>query len=39
MAYPIFDASVAYEFLGFTGSDAREGLAAAKEKRPPKFGR
>ncbi|HEY7822556.1 MAG TPA: enoyl-CoA hydratase/isomerase family protein, partial [Acidimicrobiia bacterium] len=39
MAYPIFDASVAYEFLGFTGSDAREGLTAAKEKRPPKFGR
>lgn len=39
MAYPIFDASVAYEFLGFTGSDAREGLTAAKEKRPPQFGR
>lgn len=37
MAYPIFDASVAYEFLGFTGSDAREGLTAAKEKRPPEF--
>ncbi|MFP4074321.1 MAG: enoyl-CoA hydratase/isomerase family protein, partial [Actinomycetota bacterium] len=38
LAYPIFDASVAYEFLGFTGSDAREGLSAAKEKRPPEFG-
>lgn len=37
MAYPIFDASVAYEFLGFTGPDAPEGIAAAKEKRPPRF--
>jgi enoyl-CoA hydratase len=37
MAYPIFDASVAYEFLGFLGSDAAEGLAALKEKRPPAF--
>jgi enoyl-CoA hydratase len=39
MAYPIFDASVAYEFLGFTGPDVVEGLAAVKEKRPPSFGR
>jgi enoyl-CoA hydratase len=38
MAYPIFDASVAYEFLGFSGSDAPEGIAAAREKRPPTFG-
>ena len=37
MAYPIFDASVAYEFLGFQGPDVEEGLAAAKEKRPPNF--
>lgn len=36
-AYPAFDASLAYEFLGFLGPDAREGLAAVKEKRPPKF--
>ncbi|HSM45572.1 MAG TPA: enoyl-CoA hydratase/isomerase family protein [Acidimicrobiia bacterium] len=36
-AYPIFDASVAYEFLGFAGPDAAEGLAAMKEKRPPQF--
>jgi enoyl-CoA hydratase len=38
MAYPIFDASVAYEFLGFTGPDVAEGLAAVREKRPPRFG-
>ena len=37
MAYPIFDASVAYEFLGFGGPDAAEGIAAVKEKRPPHF--
>lgn len=38
-AYPAFDASVAYEFLGFLGRDAREGLDAVREKRPPDFGR
>lgn len=32
-----FDASLAYEFLGFTGPDAREGLASHVEKRPPHF--
>ncbi|MDX1468714.1 MAG: enoyl-CoA hydratase/isomerase family protein [Acidimicrobiia bacterium] len=37
MAYPIFDASVAYEFLGFLGYDATEGIAAAREKRAPDF--
>ena len=37
MAYPIFDASVAYEFLGFTGPDAAEGIAAIQEKRRPRF--
>lgn len=37
-AYPIFDASVAYEFLGFGSPDAAEGLTAAKEKRTPRFG-
>ncbi|HEX6286135.1 MAG TPA: enoyl-CoA hydratase/isomerase family protein [Acidimicrobiia bacterium] len=36
-AYPIFDASVAYEFLGFHTADAAEGMSAVKEKRPPKF--
>jgi enoyl-CoA hydratase len=33
----IFDASLAYEFLGFTGPDAQEGLASHQEKRPPRF--
>ena len=33
-----FDASLAYEFLGFAGPDAREGLASLKEKRAPRFG-
>ena len=37
MAYPAFDASVAYEFIGFTGPDAAEGVAAMKDKRPPTF--
>ena len=32
-----FDASLAYEFLGFTGPDAREGLTSLSEKRPPVF--
>jgi enoyl-CoA hydratase len=32
---PAFDASLALEFLGFTGPDAREGLAALIEKRAP----
>jgi enoyl-CoA hydratase len=36
-AYPIFDASVAYEFLGFLGPDVTEGLAAVREKRKPRF--
>lgn len=32
-----FDASVAYEFLGFLGPDAREGVASHREKRAPEF--
>ena len=37
-AGPAFDASLALEFLGFTGPEAREGLASHKEKRAPRFG-
>src|SRR4051812_6239772 len=33
----IFDASLAYEFIGFSGPDAAEGLASHMEKRPPRF--
>jgi enoyl-CoA hydratase/carnithine racemase len=33
----ILDASLAYEFYGFGGPDAREGLASHTEKRPPSF--
>jgi enoyl-CoA hydratase len=33
----IFDASLALEFLDMTGTDVREGVAAVREKRPPKF--
>ena len=36
-AGPTFDASLALEFLGFTGPEAREGLASHREKRPPDF--
>ncbi|HXY94737.1 MAG TPA: enoyl-CoA hydratase/isomerase family protein [Acidimicrobiia bacterium] len=34
---PAFDASIAYEFYGFGGPDAAEGLAAHREKRTPTF--
>ena len=36
-AGPNFDTSLALEFMGFTGPEAREGLASHKEKRKPKF--
>ena len=36
-AGPAFDASLAYEFLGFSGPDVREGISAVKQKRPPVF--
>lgn len=37
MAGPTFDTSLALEFMGFTGPDAREGLASLQEKRRPSF--
>ncbi len=37
MMGPTFDSSLALEFLGFTGPDAKEGLAALREKRAPNF--
>ena len=36
-AGPAFDASLALEFMGFTGPDVREGVAALREKRRPSF--
>jgi enoyl-CoA hydratase len=38
-AGPHFDTSLALEFLGFKLADVREGLAAARAKRPSAFGR
>ncbi|MBC5762849.1 enoyl-CoA hydratase/isomerase family protein [Ramlibacter albus] len=37
MARPIFESSLAMEMLCFLGEDAKEGVAAVKEKRAPKF--
>ena len=37
LAGPNFDTSLALEFLDFTGPDVREGVAAAREKRAPRF--
>jgi len=36
-AGPAFDASLALEFLDFTGPDVHEGVAAVREKRRPRF--
>ncbi|HET7387308.1 MAG TPA: enoyl-CoA hydratase/isomerase family protein [Nocardioidaceae bacterium] len=36
-AGPVFDASAAYEMLGFLGPDVVEGAAALRERRPPVF--
>ncbi len=36
-AAPIFDQSAAYEMLTFMGPDVREGAAAIRQKRPPRF--
>ena len=32
-----FDASLALEMVGFTGPEAKEGLASLREKRKPEF--
>ena len=37
MMGPNFDTSLALEFLGFTGPEAKEGLASLREKRRPDF--
>ena len=37
MAGPAFDASLALEVLGFTGPEAKEGVASHREKRAPEF--
>jgi len=37
MAGPTFDAALAMQFCGFTGPEAKEGLASHREKRPPNF--
>jgi enoyl-CoA hydratase len=36
-AGPTFDASLALEFLGFTGPEVKEGLVSHQEKRKPVF--
>ncbi|TCM47200.1 enoyl-CoA hydratase [Rhizobium sp. PP-F2F-G48] len=37
MAGPIFDASLGMEMLGFLSADAKEGVDAIRNKRPPSF--
>jgi enoyl-CoA hydratase len=37
MAGPAFDASLAYEMLGLTGPEGKEGIASLREKRAPRF--
>lgn len=37
-AWPAFEHSLAAEIAGFASAEAREGLAALQEKRPPIFG-
>jgi enoyl-CoA hydratase len=36
-AGPIFDASLALEFMGFSGPDVHEGIASIRERRRPHF--
>ncbi|MVW70517.1 enoyl-CoA hydratase/isomerase family protein [Bordetella sp. 15P40C-2] len=37
LAGPSFDASLALEFLGFSGPDVREGIQSLRERRAPQF--
>lgn len=37
MMGPNFDASLALEFMGFSGPEVKEGMASLKEKRKPNF--
>jgi enoyl-CoA hydratase len=37
LAGPAFDASLAYEILGFTGAEVKEGIASHRQKRKPSF--
>jgi enoyl-CoA hydratase len=37
LAGPSFDASLALEFLGFSGPEVQEGMRSLREKRPPAF--
>ena len=37
LAGPSFDASLALEFLGFTGPEVKEGVASLRQKRAPDF--
>jgi len=37
LAGPAFEASLAMEFLGFSGPDVHEGIASLREKRQPRF--
>jgi enoyl-CoA hydratase len=36
-AGPIFDTSLALEFMGFAGPDVKEGISSLRERRPPRF--
>ena len=36
-AGPTFDASLAMEFMGFSGPDVQEGVASLRQRRPPQF--
>ena len=36
-AGPIFDTSLALEFMGFGSPEAREGVSALQERRAPRF--